>query len=361
MNKTDNKLTDKSSVNGQIELLRFLFCMAVLFFHAEKYFLGEPSSLGGFKPYFFVHGAVGVEFFFVCSGFFMARSIKRDIARNCAVDIGDSTVKFMLHKIKSIAPVHITFYVLAFISLIIVRSMGMKDIVKNAVDGIPSFFLIQMLGFKGFSPNHVSWYLSVMLIAMLVIYPFARKYYSVFVKVAAPVITLFILGYLFLTYGSLSGVMVRTGIFYKSMLRGFAEILTGLTTYEIAEYFSKKEFKKSERILITLLNLAILAGCGTYVMFTLSAKYEFLVIPAASILMITSYSGAGILSGYMNNRFCVLLGKLTMPVYLSQVTFINLIGHFGTELSFPVQTLILAACVFAVSGIYLGISSRFHL
>ena len=92
MNKTDNKLTDKSSVNGQIELLRFLFCMAVLFFHAEKYFLGEPSSLGGFKPYFFVHGAVGVEFFFVCSGFFMARSIKRSIARSGTADTGDSTV-----------------------------------------------------------------------------------------------------------------------------------------------------------------------------------------------------------------------------------------------------------------------------
>ena len=297
MIKTDNKKTDKSSVNGQIELLRFLFCMAVLFFHAEKYFLGEPASLGAFKPYFFVHGAIGVEFFFVCSGFFMARSIKRDIARNGEVDIGNSTVKFMLHKIKSIAPVHITFYVLAFISLIIVRSLGIKDIVKNAVDGIPSFFLIQMLGFKGFSPNHVSWYLSVMLISMFVIYAFARKYYSVFVKVVAPILALFILGYLFFTYGSLSGVMVRTGIFYKSMLRGFAEILIGLTTYEIAEHFMKIEFKRSTRILITIMNLIILSGCGTYVMFTLSARYEFLVIPAAAILMITSYSGAGVLSG----------------------------------------------------------------
>ena len=361
MIKTDNKLTDKSGVNGQIELLRFLFCMAVLFFHAEKYFLGEPSSLGGFRPYFFVHGAVGVEFFFVCSGFFMARSIKRDIAKNGAVDIGDSTVKFMLHKIRSIAPVHITFYILAFISLIIVRSMGIKDIVKNAFDGIPSFFLIQMLGFKGFSPNHVSWYLSVMLISMFVIYAFARKYYSVFVKVIAPLLALFILGYLFLAYGSLSGVMVRTGIFYKSMLRGFAEILVGMTTYEIAECVSKKELKRPARVLATVLNLIVILGCAVYVIFTLSAKYEFLVIPASSFLMVTSYSGAGVLSKHMNNKICVLLGKLTMPVYLSQVTFINLIGYFGKELSFPVQTLILAACVFAVSGVYLWVSGKRHL
>ncbi|MBP5260508.1 MAG: acyltransferase [Clostridiales bacterium] len=357
MNKIDNKISASSGINGEIELYRFLFCIAVLLFHAEKYFLGEPSSLGAFKPYFFVHGAVGVEFFFVCSGFFMARSLRKDIAKGDA-DTGSAAVKFILHKIKGIAPVHIVFFILSFISLIIVRAWGIKEIISRAVDSIPSFFLIQMLGFKGTSPNHVSWYLSVMLISMFVIYPFARKWYSVFVKVIAPVLALVILGYLYLNYGSLTGVMVKVGIFYKSMLRGFAEILIGLTVYEIAEWFKAKEKTKAQRVLISVAAVILLIGSGIYIMHTLPSRYEFLMIPVSAALMVIAHSRQGILFDLVNNRFSVLLGKLTLPVYLSQVTMINLIGYFGSEWSFGVQTAVLAVSAFALAGVFLALTNR---
>ena len=73
-------MSDKKRGNGLIELYRFMFCMAVLFFHAEKYFLGEPGKLGAFKPYFFVHGAVGVEFFFVCQE--SGNRLRADVGRH---------------------------------------------------------------------------------------------------------------------------------------------------------------------------------------------------------------------------------------------------------------------------------------
>ena len=331
--------------------------MAVLFFHAEKYFLGEPDKLGGFHPYFFVHGAVGVEFFFVCSGFFLARSVSRDVQKGGS-DIGSDSVRFMLHKIRSIAPVHIIFFVISFISLIIVRSWGFAETLKRAVDSIPSFFLIQMLGFKGTSPNHVSWYLSVMLISMFVIYPFARKHYSTFVKAIAPMLALFILGHLFFKYSSLTGVMVVDGIFYKSMLRGFAEILVGMTTYEIAEWFKKGEKTRARSILITVLSIVLLAGSFVYIMFTLPARYEFLMIPVSALLLIMAHSGQGLLYGAVNNRFSVFLGKITLPVYLAQVAGINLISYFCEDMSFAACTAILATGVFAVSGIYLALTNH---
>jgi len=351
MNKIDNK------INGEIELYRFLFCLAVLFFHAEKYFLGEPEKLGGMRPYFFVHGAVGVEFFFVCSGFFLARSIRKDITRG-SDDIGNDTVRFMLHKIKSIAPVHIVFFVLSFISLIIVRSWGIAETVKRIADSIPAFFLIQMLGFKGTSPNHVSWYLSVMLISMFAIYPLARRYYSTFVKAFAPLASLFILGHLYLKYGSLTGVMVMDGLFYKSMLRGFAEILIGMTAYEIAEWFASGDKSRTKSILITAVSILLITGCGVYVMFTLPARGEFLMIPVCAMLLILAHSRQGMLFRFVNNRFTVFLGKLTLPVYLSQVAAINLISHFGADLSFPVQTIILTASVGICAGIYLALTNH---
>lgn len=351
-------MSDKKRGNGVIELYRFMFCMAVLFFHAEKYFLGEPGKLGAFKPYFFVHGAVGVEFFFVCTGFFLARSIKKRIEKNPGADLGRDTIDFMLHKVKSIAPVHIVFFVLAFISLIIVRTMGITDIIKNAVGSVPAFFLIQMLGFTGFSPNHVSWYLSVMLISMFVIYPLARRWYSVFVRVIAPALGMFILGYLYHKTGSLTGVMVMVGIFYKSLLRGFAEILIGLSVYEIAEWFKTYKNGKVKSVLITVLSILIVALSWVYIMFTLSSKYEYLFIPISALLLIFAYSEQGLLFKTLSNKASFLLGKLTLPIYLSQVACINIIGHFGKDLSFAVQTAVLAVSVFALSALYLAFERK---
>ena len=46
--------------NGKIELLRFIFCMAVLLFHCEKYVLGEPSLEDGYHLSLFCHGSMGV-------------------------------------------------------------------------------------------------------------------------------------------------------------------------------------------------------------------------------------------------------------------------------------------------------------
>ena len=333
-------MSDKKRGNGVIELYRFMFCMAILFFHAEKYFLGEPGKLGAFKPYFFVHGAVGVEFFFVCTGFFLARSIKKRIEKNPSADLGRDTIDFMLHKVKSIAPV------------------GITDIIKNAVGSVPAFFLIQMLGFTGFSPNHVSWYLSVMLISMFVIYPLVRRWYSVFVRVIAPALGMFILGYLYHKTGSLTGVMVMVGIFYKSLLRGFAEILIGLSVYEIAEWFKTYKNGKVKSVLITVLSILIVALSWVYIMFTLSSKYEYLFIPISALLLIFAYSEQGLLFKTLSNKASFLLGKLTLPIYLSQVACINIIGHFGKDLSFAVQTAVLAVSVFALSALYLAFERK---
>ncbi|SCW54845.1 Peptidoglycan/LPS O-acetylase OafA/YrhL, contains acyltransferase and SGNH-hydrolase domains [Ruminococcaceae bacterium YRB3002] len=346
----------KSRINGEIECLRFLFAVAVLMFHAVKYFRGEPDRLGGMDPYFFIHGAVGVEFFFICSGFFMAASIARKAEAGPSEDTGKETISFMIRKIKGIAPVHILFFVTAFISLVIVRSMGIGDVIKNMIDSVPAFFLIQMAGFKGFSPNHVSWYLSVMLISMMIIYPVARRFYSTFVRVIAPTAALLILGFLFFRYGSLTGVMVRCGIFYKSMLRGFAEILAGMTCYEIAVWFKAKKLSKTGRLLVTLTGIILLAASGVYIMHTLPARYEFFFVPVSALFMIIAYSEQGLLYRLFDNRISVFLGKMTLPMYLAQVTFINLISFYGKDLSFCVRTLILAAGVSVSSVVYVLIS-----
>ncbi len=59
--------------NGKIELLRFVFALTVVIFHLNVDWYNHGLQL-------MYHGNMGVEFFFLVSGFLMARSIQQRIA-----------------------------------------------------------------------------------------------------------------------------------------------------------------------------------------------------------------------------------------------------------------------------------------
>ena len=68
--KTENRI--KTKRNGEIEFWRAVFCMIVFIYHIS---LDFDSSTTIFKM-----GQIGVEFFFLISGLFMAKSPNNDTA-----------------------------------------------------------------------------------------------------------------------------------------------------------------------------------------------------------------------------------------------------------------------------------------
>ena len=79
--------------NGKIELMRFVMCIFVIIYHAED------SINFNHLPRFFdlitlsKHGCIGVEFFFVLSGFFMAKAAEKDYLSKLHRGVND-TVNF---------------------------------------------------------------------------------------------------------------------------------------------------------------------------------------------------------------------------------------------------------------------------
>lgn len=92
----DNSLAvmnKKSRKNSIVELLRFLFSLWVLYFH-------------GYVPYrndFFSDGKLAVEFFFVLSGFYLVRSMKKYEAQPTFKGLKT----FLYHRFKAISTVFI--------------------------------------------------------------------------------------------------------------------------------------------------------------------------------------------------------------------------------------------------------------
>ena len=73
--------------NGEIELLRLIFCISVVFTHLNSFF-----NIGVFS-----RGTFGVEFFFLVSGYFMAKSAEKVVDNKYTYN----TIWFIFKKIRS--------------------------------------------------------------------------------------------------------------------------------------------------------------------------------------------------------------------------------------------------------------------
>ncbi len=352
-----SQLKPSNIKNGKIELLRFFFCISVLLFHECKYLLGEPSLKHGIHFAFFPHGSIGVEFFFVLSGFLMAKSAFSKLHSPSVPSSGSSErqdlttpsrdyLSFLAHKYTSIFPQHIVAFFIAFFVYVVFSRFGILSAVKCFLDSIPNILLIQMSGISLSNPNHVEWYLSCMLIAMAILYPLCRRYYYTFTRCLAPLSALLILGYLCYTTASLTGVSTWMGLCYKSLLRAIAEIALGTTAFEFSRYLASRSFSKGQRLLLTLAEFALVLFSALFILLTLSKQYEVYILAAVVLLISLCFSNVTYGTKGFNNPFVYYLGKLTLPIYLGQISAIRLVQHFLPGSSHRIQ--IVAAFLLAL-------------
>jgi peptidoglycan/LPS O-acetylase OafA/YrhL len=348
-------LNQKKSIskrNGKIELYRFIFCICVLSFHIEKYILGEASLNEGIHFAFFPHGAMGVEFFFILSGFLMAKSIDKSrslnpqSANNFSAKEG---INFIWKKYISIFPQHLVAFVVAFVVYVLVNDLNAKGILLSAIDSIPNLFLIEMSGINFTNPNHIEWYISCMLIAMAILYPICKKYYDKFTRYFAPLLALLILGYMIYTTSSLTGVTKWTGICYKSLIRAIVELALGTCSYEFSKFLSSKKFTSNQRLIFTLIEFALLVASVLYVVLTLPRKYEVYVLALFFLLVSIAFSGVSYGNKIFNNKISCFLGKITLPIYLAQVSAIDFGNKYFDNISLNIRIVLIYILTFVIA------------
>lgn len=315
--------------NGNIEFLRFFFCLIILFFHMEKYVLGEIPLDGTLKFRLFLHGSIGVEFFFLLSGLLLARHVDNIRKKKTKESIGEETSKYVVKKYKSIFPYHIIGFIIIFILSILVNKYTFTESFMALIDSIPGVLLIQMTGFMGTVFNHIEWYLSSMLIGIAIIYPFLRKYYDTFVKYVAQLVALLILGYLYFETGKLTGVMKWMVIGYKGTIRGIAELLLGIFGYYLGTELSKlKKLPKKSKVIITLIEFLLYISIIIFSIISFTSKYEFYALFAIYVLLIISYSGITYSRNMFNNKLVYFLGRLSLPIYVTQLSSIIFVNNY---------------------------------
>ena len=306
--------------NGKIELMRFVFSVLVVAFHAS----GDIWS--GAKPLtehlsLASQGAIGVEFFFLVSGFLMAKSVYRqNEAVPCDTQtLGSDTTRFLWHKVKGIWPYHLFFCFAMFVlHCIKVGSFHLHYLWYE----LPSLFFLHRSGIIGVVDAFigVEWYISSMLLAMAVLYPLIRYNYNLFTHVVAPLTGILVVGYLSYTTGALTGAGNWAGLTFKANLRAVAELCLGAAGYEVCRSMERRTFTALQRLLLTLAEAggflyAIYIGCSTE-----DFHMQFYALMVLCVAVPIAFSGKSLLSGspLFQNQICTFLGAASLPIYLGQ-------------------------------------------
>lgn len=297
----------ESERNKAIEFLRFLF-MIMIVIHHGMYFITE----GGIRLYF--GGYIGVEFFFIVAGYFMAKSYE---GRNHDILLGKDIWDFIVKRYLSFLP---NFYVGYFVILLIyywgkpLIKIG-YDLLANQVWNV---LLVQMIGIGEMAP--LIWYLSALLFAQAVVYLLIRILGKNFIY-SSILLFLFGLGYLNKSYGSL-GVVFETEYFiYGGLIRAIVDILGGAIIYYIIPRLTELKLKKVSRIF-----LSIIEWCCYLFALIFPSIYSYTQIDFSMLLMLMiafSISVSNI--GELDKA----LFKSKNYLWLGEYSFSLFLGHYG--------------------------------
>ena len=365
--------------NGAVELLRFLFTSVIIFFHINLDLWDQQKVVAlvrGIPVTFFKHGNIAVEFFFLVTGWLMAKSVWKKIRmeegswmedgnrlekRNRmedgnlrAAELAEETRRFAAHKARAIMPFYLTACALTpLVRLATDRSLTLEYFALR----MPSLLFLQRAGL-GKPFIGCTWYLSSMLLALVLAYPLCRRFYRAYTCFAGPVSGFILLGAIIVLTGSLGDIEDWFFITYKTNVRAFSEISVGAWSFEISRrisgWFARRDHDLRDcerrdhdlrdcerrdreqrahdrsrrtilfcRWLLTLTAVTCLALSAAYMCSALDRRLALAVFCLLTAAVTIVFSGQGVLchAGAFDHPVFAYLGRISLPMYVSQTLF----------------------------------------
>ena len=341
--------------NGVIDFMRFVFSVVIVIFHSRN--LGG-KAYGADNVLFADAGYIAVEFFFLVSGFLMAKSALS--APDSGRGIGGETLTFLWKKIKALLPYYLFAVFFSYARIVYVNDYTAAETVRNFMAGIWDLAFLRAAGFKSFSLIRATWYLSAMFTAMMILYPMVRKWKRTFTHLIAPLIAIGLMGYLTQNYSSLDLHLNHWDTMYAGLVRGLAEISLGCVCYVICEKMKGVTYTLFSRILITLTQVL---GYG-FVLRCMhnmpnATRFDFVLLPILAICVVLSFSGQGVAVPLFTGKAFPWLGKVSMVVYVNHMWVKDSVaGFFPASLGYwkllgitlGSVTVVSAVCMLFVDG-----------
>ena len=299
--------------NGKIEILRFLFCLSILCYHISSDYPERALMLTKHWN-FFGEGRIGVEFFFLTTGYLTASKIFR--TRDDGVNVFLSTARFIWGKIRVVLPFHVILYTLGVAYRVVLRGQPVMETLSYSW---PNIFFLQMTGIPGKNIVNVEWYIASMLMVLLIVYPLCRLFTRAMVYVISPVVGVAGLAYVIYSCGNLWEVKMMLRYTYAGNIRALADICLGIWIFGVFYQIKEIEFSGFARFLATLCEMAGYALVFYYMVSGRFAPADCGIF-AILICLLTGLTFSDIPLGgrLFQNKLFYFLGSCSLPVYLSQ-------------------------------------------
>lgn len=346
--------------NGNIEILRFVFCLFIILVHFQNCIRNGYGTTG----------YLGVEFFFAVSGIFLGKKLKKDKERHRNEPINETLIasnRYFLSRISSIYPFYFTAVIFFYISGVIFTNL---PILKGALYCVSDFLFLQIFGFPSISYIGTLWFLAALFFSIYLLYPIIRRYYDVYVRYMSLPIVLLNIGYIVQTHGSMDiPPIFDNNLLNPGILRAIAMITLGLVINEFSERMKTVQFRKFGHFVFTVSELFCYLFVFLFMIFAKSTSFEFIPVIIICLGLLLTISEQSYFNGKFDNRFSLFLGKSSMILFMTHYYWVNNISLFqkllfeklGIEISGNIHLIIFGFLLSFLSGIvvyFIGVVVR---
>lgn len=317
-----------------IEIWRLVFTISIVLCHGVLLVQERQIKVS----------TLGVEFFFILSGFLMANSVRKTPVY--AGTLGEDTWRFLFRKIKPIYPV----YLFAVLAEILCSAFFRKDFDISVFPYyIYDLLFLRAAGWKKTGLTVLvgaSWYIMAMFLAMAVIYPLLRKNTDSYLHIVAPLIAVFVCGWFSIAYGKIDQALQYDYNLCLGFLRAFAELNFGCFAYLVCEKVKRRYGQDptwKTRAFWTaaeILPMAIVLYIATHLN---RGNSDFACILLLGAGIAASFSGLGYTNLWLEKVNVGWIGRLSLAVYLNHYTFYRLLSVKKLDWPLEYQLLLLFA------------------
>lgn len=305
--------------NYELDFLKFVFTIVIIVYHSHN--LISPDA----NLELLSRGYLGVEFFFMVSGYLMMSGVMRDSQKG----VERSTWSFVGKKIEAFLPATLfAFLVNFFVWAVGCKQYSFKNLLIEFLFTPPEIMYIRHTGvaFPTHNYNGPAWYISAMLVGMFILYPFAKKFKERFSSYIAPVVGVAM--YAWVSHYHKGGTFSMIKQWLNGINGGLARALAGLCLGAFV-YFVTENIKNSPRQLNKNGNITmgVVEGVVIFAIYLFmrsdATKRYGVANDAVAILYIFALLLIVISKNYDLNKFfaskpMLFLYKLSLPLFLNQ-------------------------------------------
>ncbi|MBQ6935819.1 MAG: acyltransferase [Clostridia bacterium] len=310
------KLKTSNSYIPMVDFWKFIFTIAIILYHANKIEGFEKANL-------FPFGYIFVEFFFMVSGFFMAKSVF-NIQNQSIKSLGDETWRFTFKKINGIyIPFFVAFWI-HFVIRMIIEESTVKNVLLEVTHSIRELTLTYSSGITiGRYHNGPTWYISSMIIAMFIIYPFLRKFFKSFSSIFAPAFALLTYAYLQNEHSSINLSSHYGKYICLGLLRAICGICVGIFIFYLIDKVktTKTDFTSAGKIVLVILEFSLamylILIAANYDNWFKDKFYGYLAMILQAILVFILFLNPVKIKNVVFANLCKWAGEISFYYYLN--------------------------------------------